>query len=1162
MNGGSSGAAWLRALMAGVSVLAVMSAAKAQTAYNWTGGSTTGNPVGNTWGTAANWDIGTIPATNSDVVLPTSAFSGPYTVSVDPSATAVLDSVTINNNATLDVGANTFNVNGSPSGAISIASAGSLTLEGGALNATSISNAGTLGGYGTISAAISGAGTIVVSNGGTLTVPQQNFTAGQFQLNGGTLASAGITLGSGASLSGYGTVTANLSGSGTVTASGGTLTLSGTVGVEVFVGASGTLDIPGVEILTQSTTDVLGTIGSDLVLAGNSLIVESTGTVTSGASILSGGTLDLYGGGSVSAQLDPGSMLVLDTNANISSGDGGRTFNVLSGGNSVGTLTNSGAAVNITGAGAELDFTGSNTFDNATITLENSGSASVNAKGVSSVLTLGAHASIVQSSGSAVLGGSGGIINNGSIESFSNGGTLTIAPASFTVGTNGYILAAGGATVAINPGNFTNLSGGTLAGGIYDVGPNSTIQIDSGTVTQIGANALVILEGSGASFKSTGGDIGQTLTTIGSGTLTIGADASPTFANNVAVMGLLEAGGDSTFSGGIAVDGVVFFEPDAGETVTVSGPLSGGAVTIGHNGTSGTVIFSGANSGFLGGTNVTSGQLDISQPVNLGSGPVNITGGTLDIGGLTLFDGSLGGHLTLDGGTIQNGTLSTTGDFGTGSGSGFTLQTGDVRTILAGTGSLTVQSNGNLILANGALGPNTYSGATTINPGGTLQIGDSTDPGNVPGALADGGTLILYNAVSPFSNAISGSGEVVVTGNINLTGNNTYTGDTIISTGNQGNPGTGTLSINSSGALGTNNRVIVNNGGALIVQSGGVVSGNSSNPTYPGTNSLTVNYGGTLDLFGGGVADSATLNSGSNLILDDAALIQATNNGATFVVMNTGTAAGTINNGGATINVTGASAELDFIGNNDFNNATINIGNATSAAVIAARDSGPNPGVLTFDTNAIINHTTGFATLTSDTNGGESITNNGTINASAPAGQLQITPYNFTNNGTIKVTNGDTVTIQPLNSFTDFNAGDLSGGIYDIGANSQIVLSGQVVTQLDAKVILEDSGATLNDGSGHDISLTVATIGPNGALYVQGGASPSFGNLTDEGILQLGGNGTQVGAIFDRRQPQPRSRRQCRVHQRPHHGPGGQRHRHRCRTGDYQWRRQRHIFCR
>src|SRR5919198_464712 len=73
--------------------------------------------------------------------------------------------------------------------------------------------------------------TLEVGTGGNLTISAaESITNGTIVMSGGTLNDAsGITVGSGATLSGQGTVTANLSGTGTITASAGTLTLSGTV---------------------------------------------------------------------------------------------------------------------------------------------------------------------------------------------------------------------------------------------------------------------------------------------------------------------------------------------------------------------------------------------------------------------------------------------------------------------------------------------------------------------------------------------------------------------------------------------------------------------------------------------------------------------------------------------------------------------------------------------------------------------------------------------------------------------------------------------------------------------------------------------------------------------------------------------------------------------
>ena len=64
----------------------------------------------------------------------------------------------------------------------------------------------------------------------TLLIEKNRRPGVKILMSGGTLADAsGVTVGSGATLTGAGTVSANLSGAGTITAKSGTLLLSGTV---------------------------------------------------------------------------------------------------------------------------------------------------------------------------------------------------------------------------------------------------------------------------------------------------------------------------------------------------------------------------------------------------------------------------------------------------------------------------------------------------------------------------------------------------------------------------------------------------------------------------------------------------------------------------------------------------------------------------------------------------------------------------------------------------------------------------------------------------------------------------------------------------------------------------------------------------------------------
>src|ERR1700745_4223134 len=139
----------------------------------WKGTGTTSNPNSGNWGTGSNWSTGSVPAANSDVVLPASGANGAYTVTLNATPNA-LDSLTINSGATFAVGTRTLSVNGNGVGAtdtVTVASGGALTIAGGTINATTLSDSGTVSGSGTlnITGHYTGTGTLAAS-GGTLDV--------------------------------------------------------------------------------------------------------------------------------------------------------------------------------------------------------------------------------------------------------------------------------------------------------------------------------------------------------------------------------------------------------------------------------------------------------------------------------------------------------------------------------------------------------------------------------------------------------------------------------------------------------------------------------------------------------------------------------------------------------------------------------------------------------------------------------------------------------------------------------------------------------------------------------------------------------------------------------------------------------------------------------
>ncbi|WP_176209928.1 autotransporter-associated beta strand repeat-containing protein, partial [Salmonella enterica] len=161
---------------------------------------------------------------------------------------------------------------------------------------------------------------------------------------------------------------------------------------------------------------------------------------------------------------------------------------------------------------------------------------------------------------------------------------------------------------------------------------------------------------------------------------------------------------------------------------------------------------------------------------------------------------------------------------------------------------------------------NTYTGGTTIS-GGTLIATNVNALGT--GNVTDNATLEL-NTGGDFDNAISGSGQVVKSGDktLTLSGINSYTGGTTISGG--------TLVATSVEALGTgsvtdNATLELNTGGDFdnaISGSGQVVKSGDKTLTLSGSNTYT---GGTL-ISGGTLVASNVEALGNGDVTNDAVL--------------------------------------------------------------------------------------------------------------------------------------------------------------------------------------------------------------------------------------------------------------------------------------------------
>jgi len=154
-------------------------------------------------------------------------------------------------------------------------------------------------------------------------------------------------------------------------------------------------------------------------------------------------------------------------------------------------------------------------------------------------------------------------------------------------------------------------------------------------------------------------------------------------------------------------------------------------------------------------------------------------------------------------------------------------------------------------------GTNSYSGATTIASGATLQLGNGgTTTGSVgPAAITNNGTLRFNSGAASnisLSNTISGTGNVVQSGgNTSLSGTNAYTGGTRLEGG--------TLAIGSDAAI--------NNGVGGLTFAGGTLQldNYSSNLSLNGNN---VRVAGNAAVLTGPISGTGTTTfSGSGLKL-------------------------------------------------------------------------------------------------------------------------------------------------------------------------------------------------------------------------------------------------------------------------------------------------------
>ncbi|MBK4735114.1 autotransporter-associated beta strand repeat-containing protein [Noviherbaspirillum pedocola] len=721
-------------------------------------------------------------------------------------------------------------------------------------------------------AALGNAANGVALNGGTLHATGSFDTARGLGLSGNahvnvdaddTLASTGTVSGSGALVKdGAGTLALNgvVSHAGGNTVNNGTLVLGGTnsytggnvvnAGATLQVGTDAALgDASNGVALNGGTlraTDSFNTARS-LALGGNASVnVDASNTVASTGTVSGNGGLVKDGAGT----------LVL--NGALSHG-GGNTVNngtlVLGGNNSYtgGNVINAGGTLQVATDAALGDASNGVALNDGTLQATGSfdtarnltlgGNASVNVDANNTVGSTGA----VSGNGALIKDGAGTLVLNGAL---SHGGGNTVNNGTLVLGgnnsyTGGNVVNAGatlqvGTDAALgDASNGVALNGGTLrATGSFNtarslaIDSNAQVSVDgNNTVASTGAvsgNGALIKDGAGtlniAGNASHGGG-----TIVNNGTLVLGGNNSYTGGNVVNAGGTLQVAKDASLgaasnvvvlNGGTLATTATFdtarnvtlasnssINVADGTTLTEKGQFSGSGRL--YKDGSGTLVLTGDNIAWTGGTTIDAGLVKVTSPTGIGTGDVILNGGIIQTT-VTLTTGqkiNVAANTTIytdaNTTTTLTGTMSNT-ELGESS-DGCFIKSGAGTLNMAGTATLkngTCVQQG-MLRANGVL-----NSIVTVDQGaylrgsglvtGPITVSGTLAPGNSPGTLTVSSTVTM-NPGSAFQADINGLGTASGPGNysrllitgagnqyiangatllpnlVNITGANTYT---------------------------------------------------------------------------------------------------------------------------------------------------------------------------------------------------------------------------------------------------------------------------------------------------------------------------------------------------------------------------------------------------
>jgi fibronectin-binding autotransporter adhesin len=844
--------------------------------------------------------------------------------------------------------------------------------------------------------------------------------------------------------------------------------------------------------------------GSAGVYGQNITLNDTGGTIKGGYGNVEGAGVEFTGGTNtltISAGTITGNYYGLGVLA-----DGGANILNISGG-TIATPHGS-IALQINGGTNTLNVTGGTLG----VVYLGGGATTLEGTAYNNTVTLAHGATAFVTSGGGDVSGITSFDNHGGL-SLDVGRSLTIG--AFTNESDGTLTLNAGATLVSS--NLNLIAGSTITGAGSLSSGSAAYGLSSGAISAALAGTGGLNKSGGGVLTLTGANTYTGGTEIDGGTLAIATGALGGGDVHMAQGTTIQFTGSSfTTSNDFFINGDPVFNVASGTTQTVGGVIADDTVPgVVEKTGAGELVLTGANT-YSGGTIISAGKLTVGvDTVRDGFG--NTTSSAIGTDTLTLNGGTLATNAFY---TVYNAILVNSTGGTIDSGANFFQVFGDITNGSGAPGTLTIAgTTGGIVFLGGS---NTYSGATVVNVGATLQP-SSYDSLSAASDYTVNGTLNLRQLSSAFTiKSMSGIGNVtnLLAGdsilNIATASGQTATFDGTISDFGDGNPHIG-IAINGAGTQIFTNSGSNYSGGTTLTSGalslgGSNVLGNGDVTLNGGTlraegnyglnNAILVNgVGGTVDanrhtLTLGGFADGSGVTSGTSLVI--------ASTGGTGMVSLTG---GSTYSGGMTIN---AGATLAQGGSATISGGTylVNGGLQVSSATIASlngtgtvQDNGSG-GALDIE---IASGSASFSGTIAD-----SVTDVLALTKGGAGTQILSGPNSYSGGTTL--TGG----ILVAGSSTALGTGQVivTGGA--LGYANGVTLANAMEFQGDAALNVATGTATHSGNIGDDGPTTAYTVTKTGAgtLVFSGVNTSTVTTHLDAGVLEIGTENSLGGGRY------------------------------------------------